>query len=100
MIPIISYEWSLFLFYDKNIHIKKNIFYYLFKLNRVWEIGILIFINIHNIFIFINYVLLWDQISHWDAIIITNLLSAISYIKGIIVLNWIWDGFSINWIKH
>ena len=73
------------------IHIRRNIFYRSYKLNKVWGIGIIILLIIAAAFI--GYVLPWGQISYWG--VITNPLSAIPYIGDTIVL-WIWGGFSIN----
>ena len=76
------------------IHIRRNLFYYSFKLNYVWLIGVLIlFLSIATAFLV--YVLPWGRISFWGAIVITNLLSALPYI-GQIIVEWLWGGFSIN----
>ena len=99
----VNWEWLIRLIYINGasfyflliyIHIRRNLFYYSFKLNYVWLIGVLIlFLSIATAFL--GYVLPWGQISFWGAIVITNLLSALPYI-GQIIVERVWGGFSIN----
>jgi len=76
------------------LHIRRGIYYYSFKLNEVWNIGVVILLTVIAT-AFMGYVLPWGQISFWGATVITNLLSAIPYI-GEAVVQWIWGGFAID----
>ena len=94
LIRLIHINGASFYFILIYLHIWRNIYYYSFKLNYVWLVGVIIlFLSIATAFL--GYVLPWGQISFWGAIVITNLLSAIPYI-GQIIVEWIWGGFSIN----
>lgn len=44
---------------------------------------------------FLGYVLPWGQMSFWGTTVITNLLSAIPYIGGDVVM-WLWGGFAVG----
>ena len=75
---LIHINGASFYFLVIYIHIRQNIFYCSYKLNRVWGIGIIILL-ISIAAAFIGYVLPWGQISYWGATVITNLLSAIPW---------------------
>lgn len=67
------------------LHIGKGLYYGGFSKVLVWYVGIFIYVFMMAT-AFIGYVLPWGQMSFWAATVITNLLSAIPYIGGDIVL--------------
>jgi ubiquinol-cytochrome c reductase cytochrome b subunit len=75
-------------------HIARGIYYHSFNLTFTWLRGVTIFI-LSIATAFLGYVLPWGQISYWGATVITNLTTAIPYV-GIIIIEWIWGGYSIN----
>jgi len=76
------------------IHTGRGIYYGSYKYTKTWILGvILILLTIATAFL--GYVLPWGQISFWGATVITNLLSAIPYIGGMLV-NWLWGGFAVD----
>jgi quinol-cytochrome oxidoreductase complex cytochrome b subunit len=76
------------------MHIFRGIYYFSFKLTKVWFSGVLIFI-IMIIVAFLGYVLPWAQIRFWAATVITNLFSSIPFFGSKIVVA-LWGGFSIR----
>lgn len=78
------------------LHIAKAIYYGSYKYPRilVWIIGVIILILTITI-AFLGYVIVYGQMSHWGATVITNLLSAIPFI-GQDIVHLLWGGFSIN----
>lgn len=64
--------------------IGRGIYYHSFKSIYVWIIGIAILL-LSIATAFLGYVLPWRQISFWGASVITNLLSAIPYIRQSLV---------------
>lgn len=99
----VNYGWLIrtlhangasFFFICIYLHIGRGIYYESFNLKYTWIVGVIIlFLLIATAFI--GYVLPWGQISFWGATVITNLLSAIPYLGGILV-NWIWGGFAVD----
>nr|ANA11070.1 cytochrome b [Arion rufus] len=77
------------------IHMGRGIYYqsYITQV-RTWMVGVSIFL-LSMATAFLGYVLPWGQMSFWGATVITNLLSAIPYIGGILV-EWVWGGFSVG----
>lgn len=76
------------------LHIAKGLYYGGFHKILVWHLGIFLYVLMMAT-AFIGYVLPWGQMSFWAATVITNLLSAIPYFGGDIVL-WVWGGFSVS----
>ena len=76
------------------LHLLKGLYYYSFKKEYVWMVGVVILL-ISMMISFIGYVLPWGQMSLWGATVITNLITAIPYI-GIKIVYWIWGGFSVG----
>lgn len=85
-----------FFFICLYIHIGKALYYGSYKAPRtlVWTIGVIIFIATIAT-AFMGYCLVYGQMSHWGATVITNLLSAIPFIGGDLV-PFIWGGFSVS----
>lgn len=76
------------------LHIGRGIYYGSYHLSKTWNMGIIILLTTMAT-AFLGYVLPWGQMSFWGATVITNLLSAFPYI-GLILVNWIWGGFSVD----
>lgn len=76
------------------IHIGRGIYYGSYRFEKTWLRGVTIFL-LRIATAFLGYVLPWGQISFWAATVITNLLSAIPYF-GIILVEWVWGGFSVG----
>nr|YP_010252262.1 cytochrome b [Desis jiaxiangi]QTX95135.1 cytochrome b [Desis jiaxiangi] len=75
-------------------HIGRGIYYGSYRLEKTWMSGVSIFL-LSMATAFLGYVLPWGQMSFWAATVITNLLSAVPYL-GIMLVEWIWGGFSVG----
>jgi len=95
LIRIIHINGASIFFFLIFFHIFKNIINSSWKLKFPWLSGVLILL-LSIIVAFMGYVLPWGQISFWAATVITNLLSVIPYIGGIII-KWIWGRFSVSY---
>jgi len=85
---------SLFLIFIY-LHIARGLYYRVFSSNPVvWLRGVIIFLILIAT-AFMGYVLPWGQMRFWGATVITNLLSAIPYLGGMLV-EWLWGGFSVG----
>lgn len=80
----------LFLYF----HIFKGLFFFSYRLKKVWMSGLTIYLLI-MIEAFIGYVLVWAQISFWASVVITSLLRVIP-IWGSVLVVWIWGGFTVG----
>lgn len=78
------------------IHIGKGLYYGSYRTPRtlVWIIGVIIFVATIAT-AFLGYCCVYGQISHWGALVITNLFSAIPFV-GQDIVSWLWGGFSVN----
>nr|WRY72459.1 cytochrome b [Warodia biguttata] len=76
------------------IHTGRGIYYGSYKYTKTWILGVMLML-ITMATAFLGYVLPWGQMSFWGATVITNLLSAIPYIGGMLV-NWLWGGFAVD----
>uniref|UniRef100_S5TG76 Cytochrome b n=1 Tax=[Candida] sake TaxID=39397 RepID=S5TG76_9ASCO len=96
LIRYIHANGASFFFTCMYLHIGKAIYYGSYKTPRVlvWVIGVIIFV-ITMATGFMGYCLVYGQMSHWGATVITNLLSAIPFIGNDIV-PFIWGGFSVS----
>nr|YP_009971836.1 cytochrome b [Epipedocera atra]QNH68723.1 cytochrome b [Epipedocera atra] len=99
----VNYGWLIrtlhangasFFFICLYAHIGRGMYYGSYYLKETWMIGVTIFF-VTMATAFLGYVLPWGQMSFWGATVITNLLSAIPYVGGIIV-QWIWGGFAVD----
>nr|AII02506.1 cytochrome b [Alucita montana] len=99
----VNYGWLIrnlhangasFFFICIYIHIGRGIYYESFNLKYTWFVGIMILFMLMAT-AFVGYVLPWGQMSFWGATVITNLLSAIPYLGGMLV-SWIWGGFAVD----
>lgn len=99
----VNYGWFLrfvhangasFFFIFLYFHIGRGLYYGSFKAFHGWRVGVvLLFLVIATAFL--GYVLPWGQMSFWGATVITNFLSAVPYIGGVLV-EWIWGGFAVD----
>jgi len=78
------------------LHIARGLYAgsYSYPRYNLWNIGVIIYL-LMTATAFLGYVLPFGQMSIWGATVITNLLSAIPYIGGDLVIS-IWGGFSVN----
>nr|YP_008475235.1 apocytochrome b [Candida corydali]AGS44527.1 apocytochrome b [Candida corydali] len=96
LIRYIHANGASFFFICMYLHIGKALYYGSYRSPRVmlWVIGVIIFILTMAI-AFMGYCLVYGQMSHWGATVITNLLSAIPFVGNDIV-PFIWGGFSVS----
>jgi ubiquinol-cytochrome c reductase cytochrome b subunit len=96
MIRYIHANGASFFFICMFLHIGKAIYYGSYRTPRVlvWSIGVIILV-LTIATAFMGYCLVYGQMSHWGATVITNLLSAIPFIGNDIV-PFIWGGFSVS----
>nr|YP_003127041.1 Cobp [Brettanomyces custersianus]ACU32824.1 Cobp [Brettanomyces custersianus] len=101
----VNYGWLIrylhatgasFFFVCIYLHIGKAIYYGSYRKPRtlVWVIGVIILIATMATG-FLGYCLVYGQMSHWGATVITNLFSAIPWVGNDIV-QFIWGGFSVS----
>jgi len=83
-----------YFFFCIYFHIGRGLYFKSYILSITWILGVIIFL-ISILTAFLGYVLPWGQISYWGATVITNLLSAVPFLGGILV-EWVWGGFSVN----
>nr|YP_010035031.1 cytochrome b [Parazyginella tiani]QOX09875.1 cytochrome b [Parazyginella tiani] len=76
------------------IHTGRGIYYGSYKYMKTWIVGVVLML-LTMATAFLGYVLPWGQMSFWGATVITNLLSAIPYLGGMLV-NWLWGGFAVD----
>jgi len=95
----VNYGWAIrychangasFFFIFVYMHIARGIYYGSYKAPRsmVWYIGVIIFL-VMIITGFLGYCLVYGQMSHWGATVITNLVTAIPVI-GTSIAEFIW----------
>ena len=69
------------------LHIGRGVYFGRYRYIAVWVIGLLmLFVYIGRAFL--GYVLPWGQIRYWGATVITNLISALPYVGGTVVV-WV-----------
>lgn len=85
---------AAFFFVFVYLHIGRGLYYGSFAHGEVWNTGVLIYFLLIGT-AFLGYVLPWGQMSYWAATVITNLLSAIPYLGGVLV-EWVWGGFAVS----
>lgn len=76
------------------LHFFKGLFFFSYRLKKVWFRGLLIFLFL-IIEAFMGYVLVWAQISFWASVVITSLLTVIPFV-GFKIVFWVWGGFSVS----
>uniref|UniRef100_A0A291F7Z9 Cytochrome b n=1 Tax=[Candida] psychrophila TaxID=45577 RepID=A0A291F7Z9_9ASCO len=78
------------------LHMGKATYYGSYKSPRVlvWSMGVMMFI-LTMATAFMGYCLVYGQMSHWGATVITNTLSAMPFMGGDLV-PFIWGGFSVS----
>lgn len=85
-----------FFFLVMYMHMAKGMYYGSYRSPRVllWNVGVIIFV-LTIATAFLGYCCVYGQISHWGALVITNLFSAIPFVGNDIVA-WLWGGFSVS----
>ena len=85
-----------FFFMVMFMHMAKGLYYGSYRSPRVllWNVGVIIFI-LTIATAFLGYCCVYGQMSHWGALVITNLFSAIPFVGNDIV-SWLWGGFSVS----
>ena len=85
-----------FFFMCMYIHMGKGLYYGSYRSPRIllWTVGVIIFL-LTIVAAFLGYCCVYGQMSHWGALVITNLFSAIPFVGQDIVL-WLWGGFSVS----
>ena len=94
LIRLIHSTGASFFFLFLYLHIGRGLYYGSYVYAELWNIGTLIYLILIGT-AFLGYVLPWGQISYWAATVITNLLSAIPFLGGILV-EWVWGGFAVG----
>lgn len=94
LIRLIHSTGASFFFLFIYLHIGRNLYYGSYVYAELWNIGVVIYLILIGT-AFLGYVLPWGQISYWAATVITNLLSAIPYLGGVVV-EWVWGGFAVS----
>nr|YP_009057590.1 cytochrome b [Gononemertes parasita]AGZ63890.1 cytochrome b [Gononemertes parasita] len=99
----VNYGWFLrflhanggsFFFIFLYFHVGRGMYYGSYKAFYGWMVGVVLFIFVMAT-AFLGYVLPWGQLSFWGATVITNFLSAVPYIGGLLV-EWLWGGFAVD----
>nr|BAM74978.1 cytochrome b [Gymnoscopelus nicholsi] len=99
----VNYGWLIrnmhangasFFFICIYMHIGRGLYYGSYLYKETWTVGVLLLLLV-MMTAFVGYVLPWGQMSFWGATVITNLLSAVPYVGGVLV-QWIWGGFSVD----
>nr|YP_010007691.1 cytochrome b [[Candida] auris]QNR39903.1 cytochrome b [[Candida] auris] len=85
-----------FFFMCLYLHMGKALYYGSYKSPRIilWSVGVMMFV-LTMATAFMGYCLVYGQMSHWGATVITNLLSAMPFMGNDIV-PFIWGGFSVS----
>jgi ubiquinol-cytochrome c reductase cytochrome b subunit len=98
-----NYGWLLrlvhstgarFFFLFIYLHIGRGLYYGSYIYQELWNVGVVIYLVLIGT-AFLGYVLPWGQMSYWAATVITNLLSAIPLVGGVVV-EWVWGGFAVS----
>lgn len=98
-----NYGWLLrlvhstgasFFFLFIYLHMGRGLYYGSYVYSELWNIGVVIYLVLIGT-AFLGYVLPWGQMSYWAATVITNLLSAVPFVGGVIV-EWVWGGFAVS----
>jgi len=95
LIRLLHSTIASFFFLFLYFHIGRGLYYGSYAFSEVWNLGVAIYFILIGT-AFLGYVLPWGQISYWAATVITNLLSAVPYLGGILV-EWVWGGFAVSY---
>lgn len=84
-----------FFFIFVYMHMARGIYYGSYRSPRItlWYIGVIIFL-VMIITAFLGYCLVYGQMSHWGATVITNLVTAVP-VLGKAIAEFIWGGSSV-----
>lgn len=101
----VNYGWLIryvhangagFFFIFVYLHMARGLYFGSYRKPRValWTIGVIIFL-LMIITAFMGYCLVYGQMSHWGATVITNLVTAVPYL-GQAIAEFIWGGSSVS----
>ena len=90
---VLHFNGARFFFFFVFSHFFKGLFFFSFRLCRVWLTGLFIFILLMAV-AFMGYVLVWAQMRFWASVVITSLLTVVP-IFGFDLVFLIWGGFSV-----
>jgi len=85
LIRILHFNGAAFIFIILYLHLFKALFYGSYRLNKVWGVGVILFVLMMAT-AFSGYVLLYSQMSYWAAMVIINFFSTIPVIGNNLVL--------------
>jgi quinol-cytochrome oxidoreductase complex cytochrome b subunit len=94
LIRVFHFNGASLLFFAIYVHFFKGLFFFRYRLKKVWLVGLLILIIFMGV-AFIGYVLVWAQIRFWACVVITRLITVFP-LFGLKIVYWIWGGYSIG----
>ena len=94
LLRLVHSTGATFFFIFIYLHIGRGLYYGSYVYSELWNIGVVILFLLMGT-AFLGYVLPWGQMSYWGATVITNLVSAVPFIGGMIV-EWVWGGFAVS----
>nr|QZL13633.1 cytochrome b [Meloidogyne exigua] len=94
LIRLIHFNLVSMFFFFLFFHMLKAMFFFSYRLWKVWFIGLLIFFFL-MMESFLGYTLIWSQMSFWAATVITSLLSVFPIFGNILII-FLWCGFFLN----
>lgn len=83
-----------FFFFCLYLHAGRGMYYGSYHFHMTWRVGVILLLVVIAT-AFLGYVLPWGQMSFWGTTVITNLLSALPYVGGDVVM-WLWGGFAVG----
>nr|YP_009122972.1 cytochrome b [Meloidogyne enterolobii]AJK90856.1 cytochrome b [Meloidogyne enterolobii] len=94
LVRLIHFNMVSLFFMMIMMHMLKALFYFSYRLSKVWNLGLLIFLML-MLEAFLGYILIWSQMSFWAATVITSLISVIP-IFGDRLIIFFWGGYYLN----
>lgn len=73
-----------FFFIFLYFHVGRGLYYGSYRSVHGWNVGVVLLLLVMAT-AFLGYVLPWGQMSFWGATVITNFLSAVPYVGGLLV---------------
>nr|BDC91892.1 cytochrome b [Armandia sp. GK-2021] len=82
------------LFICMYLHMGRGMYLGSYANKKAWMVGLSLMV-LSMATALLGYVLVWGQMSYWAATVITNLLTAISYV-GTTLAQWTWGDYSVS----